>query len=134
MGCGDGMLSLAAAKMWNVQVLAVDISEAAVADARANAAAHRLNHLVTAARSDGLSDPVIKERAPYDLIIFNLLAEPIMEWASEVKSHLAPGGVAILSGILAWKAEPVKTLYETMGFKIIHTLSHSPWEVLVVRR
>jgi len=133
MGCGNGILSVVAATVWDAGVLAVDISEKAIGDAGRNITAHGLEQRITLLRSDGFSHPLIGERAPYDLILCNMLAEFTVEMAPQVKSHLAEGGVCILAGILAWKAGAVETLYNGLGFEIIKQTSNSPWQAYVLR-
>src|ERR1700737_4861831 len=69
IGCGNGILSLAAASLWKTKVLAVDISQQAVTDTMRHCAESRMESYVTALRSDGFQHTSIQERAPYDLII-----------------------------------------------------------------
>ena len=133
MGCGNGILSLAAAGIWQAKVLAVDIAPQAIADISQQIAVHHMEHLVTPLRSDGFCDALIGNRAPYDLIIFNLLAEPIMQMAPDVKSHLADGGVCILSGILSWLAADVEIAYANLGFTKLKVISGHPWVTLVLQ-
>ena len=134
MGCGNGVLSLAAAGIWNANVLAADIAPQAVTDTTQNIARHKLEALVTPLHSDGFTHALIRARAPYDLIIFNLLAEPIVQMAPEVKSHLADDGVCILSGILAWMASDVETAYSRLGFTTLKIISRSPWQTYIMRK
>lgn len=134
MGCGSGILSLAAAKLWDAPVLAADISPQAVADTQRHCNVHRMESRLTIIRSDGFSHTLIGERAPYDLIIFNLLAEPITQMAPQVKSQLAPGGACILSGILEWLAPEVERAYHALGFAFMHTMTHSPWRTYIMQR
>ncbi len=132
IGCGNGILSLAAASVWRAPVLAVDISEKAVADTQGQIAACGLSELVTALRGDGFNDPRIHARAPYDLIICNLLAETLVRLAPDIKSHLAPGGYALLSGSLAWLAGGVEETCLGLGFEIVHKTGVSPWQSWVL--
>ena len=134
MGCGNGILSVAAAGLWNAPVLAVDISEKAVEDTRRNAREHGLEKLITALRSDGFSAEEISARAPYDLILFNLLAEHVVQMAGEVKSHLTPSGIAVTGGILTWKAAETKAAYEILGFEMLEEIINSPWHLFILQR
>jgi ribosomal protein L11 methyltransferase len=127
MGCGNGILSTVAASIWEAKVLAVDISEKALADAEKNITDQNVDNLVTLLRSDGFLNPMIRQRSPYDLIICNMLAEFTVETAREVKNHLAKGGICLLAGILAWKADGVETAYAGLGFEIIKEIKNSPW-------
>ena len=133
MGCGSGILSVVAAHGWDAKIMATDISPNAVADARQTMLAYGLQERVTVVRSDGFSAPEIGAQAPYDLIVCNLLADILVRIAPEVKSHLAPGGYAILSGSLTWLAENVEKTYAALGFEIIEKIEHSPWHAYIVR-
>lgn len=134
MGCGDGLLSQAAAGMWKADVLAADIAPEAVEATRRQSAALGMEGLITAIRSDGFQHALIKERAPYDLILFNLLAEPIVQMAPQVRQSLAPGGICLLSGILEWMAAEVEAAYRALGFETLHQITRTPWRTYILRR
>jgi ribosomal protein L11 methyltransferase len=133
IGCGSGVLSVVAAGLWQAGVLAADIAPQAVADTQQLSREQGMAGRITAIRSDGFKEPLIRKRAPYDLIICNLLAEPIAQWAPEMQSHLTKDGVCLLSGILAWLAPTLEDTYKSLGFEIIHTISRSPWMTYVMR-
>jgi len=133
MGCGNGILSVAAAAIWDAKVLAVDISEKAIGDAAENIKKHGLEEQITLLRGNGFSDKLINVESPYDLIICNMLAEFTVETVQEVKKHLAGDGICLLAGILAWKAEEVKTAYSALGFEIIKQIANSPWQAYILR-
>ena len=139
IGCGSGILSLVAAGLWNatdrpVQVLAADISPEAVANTEQLSTQHGMTRCITVIRSDGFKDARIRDHSPYDLIICNLLAEPIIAWAPQMQSHLAPNGLCLLSGILAWFAEDAEIAYKNMGLEAIHRIDRSPWVTLMLQR
>lgn len=134
MGCGNGILSVVAAGAWGAQVLAVDIAEKALADTARNAAQHGLSEHIATLRSDGFSAPEIAQSGPYDLIMFNVLAELVVAQAQSVKANLASGGVVILGGILEWKAADTRIAYESLGFEIIHKIIRSPWFLAVAQQ
>lgn len=133
VGCGNGILSLTAAGIWNAQVIAADIAQVAVSDTARHSHEHGMESLITPIRSDGFQHPLIRERAPYDLILFNLLAEPIVQMSPHVKSHLAPGGICILSGILEWLSSDVEAAYTALSFGIMHSILRSPWQTYIMR-
>lgn len=133
MGCGNGILSVAAAAVWDAQVLAVDISEKALEDAKENIENHEIEQNITLLRSDGFSAPEIEARAPYDLILCNMLAEFTVETALYINKLLASNGFCILAGILAWKAETVEAAYTRLGFEIVHKTGNSPWQAAILR-
>ncbi len=130
MGCGTGILSVMAVHWWNADVVAADIAPEAVADTQVLADAHAPGK-VRSVRSDLFSDAAVSAGAPYDLIIFNLLAEPFIANASQVKAHLAAGGVCVLSGILSWLEPGVVAAYEGLGFTLLQRVSRNPWQTLV---
>lgn len=133
IGCGSGILMLASAHHWpNATILGTDIVENAVATANANLAQHALQHRATAYRADGPSHPAIAARAPYDLIIANILAEPLISLADDIASNLAPGGHAILSGILAWRLAPILQAYRLNHLTPTHELALDQWRTLII--
>lgn len=127
IGCGNGILSVVAANIWDAHVLAADISPKAVADTAANIAQYGLESRLQVVRSDGLSHSAISEAAPYDLVIGNLLAELQARIALDIRNVTAPGGWVILSGILAWKALEIELSYTTLGFEIAQKIEKTPW-------
>jgi len=134
IGCGSGLLSVVSAGLWQPsQVLATDIAPQAVIDTGTLSQAHGLDHCIKAIRSDGFNHALIASQAPYDLIICNLLAEPITQWAPQMKAHIKPQGICLLSGILAWLAPPLEEAYRQLGFDNIHTIHRSPWVTYVMR-
>jgi ribosomal protein L11 methyltransferase len=123
MGCGNGILSVVSATIWDADVMAVDISAKAVEDTRQMLAQETLGARVTA----------IGQNAPYDLIIFNMLAEPVVQMAPDVKSHLAPGGICVIGGLLEWKASATLEVYTMLGFEKIREFTAMPWHLYVLR-
>lgn len=127
IGCGSGVLSVIAADIWQAPVLAADMVPKAVADTAELAQRSGLEGRITAIRSEGFRHELIGSRAPYDLIICNLVAATLIGLAADVKKHLAPGGTVLLSGILAWLAEDVETAYKSCGLNIIWKNSSLSW-------
>eukprot|EP00913_Durusdinium_trenchii_P008223 g7720.t1 len=107
LGTGSGVLAIAVRKVMNIPVLATDIDPVAVRVARENV---RRNGIATGLRVEtapGFHSPAFADEGPFDLIIANILARPLMKMAPELRRHLSTGGAVILSGILAeqrWKA------------------------------
>ena len=134
MACGGGILSVLCAHLWECRILAADISEKAVADTQERTKAEGLEDIIHILRSDGFKDKEITARAPYDLILINLLAEPIASWAGDVKKYLAPEGYVYLGGLLQWKATGIAGLYTDLGFEIVKEFSVSPWTGMVLRQ
>jgi len=100
MGCGSGVLAIATAKLWACPVAAVDNDAVAVRAARDNAAANGVGGLVRARLGEGFGGAAIARGDGFDLIVANILAAPLRAMAPALLRHLAPGGVAVLSGLL----------------------------------
>lgn len=133
MGCGSGILSLVAAQFWpQASILAADIMEEAVEGTRENAAEAGLAERITVVRSDAYHHGLIGVRAPYDLILCNILAEPIIRMAGDFSSHLAKGGVGVLSGILVWLQQDVEAAHRAAGLNVQQILAVGDWRALMV--
>src|SRR5262245_47336287 len=100
LGCGSGVLAIAAAKCWPAAVLAVDNDPIAVRVARTNVELNGVAARVRTELADGYGHPLVHRRRPYDLILANILADPLIDLAPALRAHLAPDGRAVLSGIL----------------------------------
>mgnify|MGYP006280793509 FL=1 len=116
LGSGTGVLAMGAAAALRAPVLATDLDPVAVATARENARANRLAPWVRVIRSDGVASPEIRAGAPYDLVFANILARPLRRLAPGVARVTAPGGVAILSGLLDAQATGVEGVWRGHGF------------------
>lgn len=134
MGCGSGILAVAAALTWRRPVTASDIDPTAVAVAAANARVNRVAHLVRVSLSDGYRHPAVRAGAPYDLIFANILARPLTRMAPALASHLAPGGAAILSGLLWWQEAQVLSAHRVQGLSLERRVRLGDWTTLIVRR
>jgi len=134
LGCGSGVLALAAATLWRAPVTATDIDPWAVAVTRANARLNRLAPWLEAVRADGLQHPRLARRAPYDLVLANILARPLIELAGPIAAHLAPGGTVVLAGLLARQETWVRHAYAQRGFSLWRRLQLGDWPTLVLRR
>jgi len=132
MGCGSGILAIAAAKLWKVKTLAVDIDPIAVRVTEENVQINREQVRVTCAVSDGYASERIKRSAPFDLIVSNILARPLVEFAPDLKQNLAQGGVAVLSGLLASQETQVLSAHVMQGLKLQKRFGHGEWCTLVV--
>lgn len=134
VGCGTGVLAMAAARLWRAPGVAGDIEALAVATARANLAANRAAGLVPVVRAAGLAHPLFRARAPYGLLCANILAGPLKRLAPEIARHLAPGGAAILSGILSRQAPGVEAVCRGHGLVAETRIVEDGWTSLLLRR
>ncbi len=134
LGTGSGILAMAAAKLLHVKVLATDIEPWSVRVAGENAAANGVARLVRPVLADGWHAPVVRRGAPYDLVFANILARPLCRMAPALAAHLAPGGSAILAGLLDWQARWVLAAHRRQGLVLERVLAEGSWRTLVVRR
>jgi ribosomal protein L11 methyltransferase len=132
VGCGTGVLALAAARTGSHEVIGVDIDAVSVRISRENAilngARARFVH------ASGLSDAAVQSAAPYDLVFANILAPPLVALAQDIKRALRPGGVAILSGLLRTQERRVMAAYTSRGFRLVRRLRRDAWSALALSR
>lgn len=134
MGCGSGILSLAIATKFGCPVIAADLERSAVETTRANMDKNGLSEQVSVIHSDGFDHPDILATAPFDLIVMNILAEPLLALAADAYEHLAEGGVLILSGMLKWQEEQIREAYLSLGLELSERLVVGDWVTLVFQR
>ncbi|KQT52856.1 MULTISPECIES: 50S ribosomal protein L11 methyltransferase [unclassified Aureimonas] len=134
LGTGSAVLAIALARLARIPVLATDIDPVAVAVARENIRANRVQGFVEAAVAVGFEARAIGDRAPYDLIVANILARPLMDLAPKLQAHLAEGGNVILSGILERQRRAVLSAYRLQGLYHRETLLRGEWVTLHLSR
>jgi len=134
VGCGTGVLAIAAAKLWRVPVVATDIDPVAVEVARDNCRLNEVRPLVRTLVADGLQHPAIGRNAPYDVIVANILAAPLTVLARPLSAALARGGTAVLSGLLRDQEQWVLSYYRPQGLVLRRVLRDDPWSALVLQR
>jgi len=132
LGCGTGLLAIGAAKLWRKRVTASDIDPVAIEVTRANAQANGEANLVYAVVADGLASPALTARAPYDLVLANILAEPLTRLAPDIARSLARGGTLVLSGLLHYQENLVLGFYRPHGLALRHIRRDGPWSALVL--
>ncbi len=133
LGCGSGILAIAAAKVWRARVIAADVDPRAVATARENADHNRVGDRIATVFSDGFRNPALARGAPYDLIVANILAGPLIALAPAVVRHLAPGGRVVLSGLIARQERAVLAAYRARGLRLACRIALGNWRTLVLR-
>lgn len=133
IGSGSGVLSVIAAKIWQAPVLAVDMVEKAVEATTQLARENQLESLITAIRSEGFRHQSIAQKAPYDLIICNLVAQTIIALTADIKKSLAPDGYVLVSGVLQWLAEDVEAVFKSVKLEIMYKNSHMSWNSYILR-
>jgi ribosomal protein L11 methyltransferase len=134
LGTGGGLLAIAMAKLWEVNVLASDNDPQATKVARENAALNGVAGLVRVATGAGYAAPAVRDGGPYDLVAANILARPLMRLAPGLARHLAPKGIALLSGLLVEQEEMVLAAHARQGLALLWRLRLGDWSVLAVGR
>ena len=132
MGCGSGILAIAVAKLWDTSVLAVDNDAKAIGVAAENARVNGVSSAIYARHGDGYRCPAVGGGGAYDLIVENILADAICAMAPDLLRHLAPGGVAVLSGLLAEQAAEVLAAHAPLRLRRQWRLGD--WVTLAVER
>ncbi len=134
LGTGSGILAMGAAKLLNRRVLATDIDPWSVRVAAENAELNAVAHLVTVRLADGWRDPLLSRSGPYDLVFANILARPLCMMAKDLALNLAPGGTAILAGLLANQARWVLSAHRAQGLHLERMLPQGAWTTIVMRK
>jgi len=134
IGTGTGILAIAAARAWQARIIASDIDPVAVGIAEENFRLNGISRQITTVTTAGLGHAVIREAAPYDLVIANILARPLKGMAHDIARAVKPGGVVILSGITRKQAEGVAATYRAAGFTRLRRFTISDWVTLALRR
>jgi ribosomal protein L11 methyltransferase len=140
LGTGTGLLAFAALKLWPAaRVIASDIDSVAIEVSEENAAINgirigRGRAQVELAVAPGMEHGRLKARAPYDLIIANILAGPLIELAPSVSAALEPGGRLMLAGLLNQQAEAVAAAYRRQGLMLSIRIDRGEWPTLVMRK
>ncbi|MFL6800261.1 MAG: 50S ribosomal protein L11 methyltransferase [Sphingomicrobium sp.] len=138
LGTGTGLLAFAALALWpDAKCIATDIDPVAIDVARDNAAinhvklGHSAGELLLAV-ADGMDSPLLAARAPFDLIVANILAGPLIDLAPDFAKALAPGGTIVLAGLLDTQSEGVIRAYAAEGL-IDPVRAQTEWPVVMLR-
>jgi len=134
LGTGSGILAMGAASLLHRRVLASDIDPWSVRVTRQNAALNQLSPLVRPVLATGWRHRAIKRGAPYDLVFANILARPLCKMARDLTLHLAPGGLAILAGLLSSQERMVLSAHRRHGLKLAFRLREANWTCLVLKK
>ncbi|MGE0409148.1 MAG: 50S ribosomal protein L11 methyltransferase [Amphiplicatus sp.] len=130
LGTGSAVLAIAAAKLWDRQVLGVDIDAKSVEIARENAALNEVPDKVRVIQADGFESIVVERAAPFDFVFANILAGPLVDFAPAMGTHVDVGGRVMLAGLMAEQEAGVAAAYEAAGFRVLNRLDHETWPVL----
>ena len=134
VGCGSGILAIAAARALRRPVVAADIDPLAVRIATGNARRNGVSGLFRAAVAAGTAHRLIRRAGPYDLVFANILARPLEALAPEISSVLAPGGRAILSGLTSDQEARVIRAYRIQNLRLERITVMEGWSTLTLAR
>ncbi|MCV0397864.1 MAG: 50S ribosomal protein L11 methyltransferase [Rhizobiaceae bacterium] len=134
LGAGSAVLAIAVARLARIPVLATDIDPVATRVAAENARHNGVGSLVATATATGFRHATIAGNAPYDLIVANILARPLMALAPDMARHVAPDGSVVLSGILDRQRNAVLAAYVGQRFRHMRTIRLGGWSTLHLKR
>ncbi len=134
MGSGSGILSIAAAKVLKTKIIASDIDEEAARVTQENAILNEVDDLLQAKKGAGYRSGFVRMNGPYDLILSNILAKPLIRMAPSAFKQLNKGGKVILSGLLIRQEKWVANAYEKQGFVHEKTYHIGEWSTLVYKK
>ncbi len=134
LGTGSAVLAIALARLAHIPVLATDIDPVATEVAARNVRLNRTHRLVRTITATGFAHREVSAGRPFDLIVANILARPLMKLAPEMARHLAPGGSVVLSGILDEQRDAVLAAYVGQRFRHVATLHREGWTTLHLMR
>jgi ribosomal protein L11 methyltransferase len=134
LGSGTGVLAIAAAKAMRRRVLASDIDPVSVVVAQGNARLNGVGNLVETICASGFSAPRFAIRRPFDLVLANILANPLKQMATPMAAHVAPSALVILSGLLPHQAQGVIAAYRARGLILRRHLMIAGWSSLLMQR
>lgn len=132
MGCGTGILGIAAAKLWpSCCVLFADSDPEAVRLTDENTQINGVAARSRALCSEGYAAPEIAQSGAYGLIFANILAAPLIAMAPDLAAHLAPKGKAIVAGLLNRQADSVIAAHEKAGLHLSDRIECDEWTTLI---
>lgn len=140
IGTGTGLLAFAALELWpRALATASDIDAVCLGVVEANA---RANAVATGARggeltmliADGMDHPLLGARGPYDLVIANILAGPLISLAPDFARHLVAGGHLLLAGLLETQEAQVRSACRRAGLRLAERLVMGDWSILWLRK
>jgi len=134
VGCGSGVLAIAAARALRTAVVAGDIDRRAVSVARENVRANRVGAFVEVVHAAGVRAPRIRRWAPFDLVFANILLGPLTRLAAPLAALLAPRARVVLSGLLPGHANAALAAYRAQRLFLVRRIELEEWVTLVLAR
>ncbi len=133
IGCGTGVLAMAAARVWRARCLATDIDAVGDGDGARERQGERARAVGVTGRAPGFRHAALRAAAPFDLICANILAGPLKRLAPDIARYLAPGGRVVLSGILRGQAAGVEAVFRGHGLRRARRVDLGDWVSLLLR-
>lgn len=130
VGCGSGVLSIAAALLGAEQVYAFDLDDVAVKSTQINSGLNKLEDKITARQNDLLDQVSLQS----DVIVSNILAEIIVRFVEDAWNNLKPGGLFITSGIIQSKKQNVQQELKKQGFYIMEMVEMDDWVCIIAKK
>ena len=134
IGTGSAVLALAALKRGVPYALGTDMDKDSIRIAHENRKNNKAGRRLKLLHARGAGHMIIRSGAPYDLVLANILAKPLVGLAPEIARLVAPGGRVILSGLLTHQEPQVKAAYAGRGFTLKHRRRLNGWSTLVYQR
>lgn len=134
LGTGSGILAIAIAKRAHLPVLATEMDPVAVRIATQNTVINQVGQYVRVVCTNGVNNRIIQSRQPYDLIVANILANPLVAMSKEVARLLAAKGTLVLSGLLESDGPRVLSAYSVHGLRLVKRTILNGWLTLTLIR
>ena len=134
LGTGSGVLAIAAMKLGAHSAIGTDIDAQSIRVAHENAHNNRMDRRLKLVHANGTKLAQVRSGAPYDLIMANILARPLVSLAPDILSVLKPGGHVILSGLLDYQQPQVKAAFSGRNLVLVDRLRLNRWATLVYRK
>lgn len=137
MGTGSGILALAAWKLWKSPILAVDNDAESIVVTRRHAGMNGValsGSALSTACGDGFHTPIVSKNKPYELILANILAGPVIQMAGDLVDVLDDNGYCVLSGMLIEQADLVTSAYEGYDLTLKGRYDFETWTTLVLQK
>ncbi len=134
VGCGTGVLAMAAAKRFAIPVIATDVDPDSVQVAEANARANGVAPFIRHYTAPGTRHSEVRRGIPFDLVMANILMDPLIKLSAELTEIISPGGHLILSGLLDSQEDRVLAAYRPRGLTLEARRRLEGWSTLVLQR
>lgn len=134
VGAGSGVLSIAALKAGARAAVGVEIDAASVRVARENARNNRVGRRFRVVHAAGAASAPVRRGRPYDLVLANILARPLILLSRDLRDMTRAGGAVILSGLLTHQEPLVRAAFAGRGLRLADRRRHGGWSTLVYRR